>query len=329
MEIIPDNIAEEFFNHFCKIFNTKSRISHVYSIAEKNIRINYSSFYDLSSSIKHLLTNFTPDSDFDIYVFEKDDNDIIPNIIWDISKMGYQGDVIGFSNRFYANYDELHGLFQMIDMQSRKAIYYIFNPSKFPGWENSSPFRIIFYWWAKSIGGHIAHAASVGILGDGVLIIGKGGSGKSTISLESLFFGFNFIGDDYVLLKDKKAYSLYNSLKIKPLDIYNYFTNKYNSDMSFDGKNVYLINKIYPQQIKNKLNIKCIIIPEDSEDFTIKKENELNAFLSLAPSTTLQFPGASNESFHFLREFIKGIPVYRINRACVTSELVNIICNHQ
>lgn len=63
--------------------------------------------------------------------------------------------------------------------------------------------------WAKHNGYMILHGASVGAGGDGVLISGKGGAGKSTLAVACLFAGLDFVSDDYFLAK-KEGGTLYS-----------------------------------------------------------------------------------------------------------------------
>ena len=86
-----------------------------------------------------------------------------------------------------------------------------------PYWETAAPFRILFHWWSQSFGGQISHAAAVGRDGKGVLLAGRGGSGKSTTAICCVDAGMEYVGDDYVLLTrtpTPTAHSLYNSAKI-------------------------------------------------------------------------------------------------------------------
>lgn len=54
--------------------------------------------------------------------------------------------------------------------------------------------------WAHANDKLLFHAATVGTGGKGVLIVGRGGSGKSTFAVSCLAEGLDFISDDYTLL---------------------------------------------------------------------------------------------------------------------------------
>ena len=57
-----------------------------------------------------------------------------------------------------------------------------------------------FYQWARGEDKLMVHAACVGVNGRGVLIAGRGGAGKSTLSTSCLLSGLEFVSDDYTLL---------------------------------------------------------------------------------------------------------------------------------
>ena len=57
-----------------------------------------------------------------------------------------------------------------------------------------------FAFWAKHSDMHLVHAAAVGWGGEGVLVVGRGGRGKSTFAVTCLTEGLDFVSDDYTLL---------------------------------------------------------------------------------------------------------------------------------
>ncbi|MCA1554990.1 MAG: serine kinase, partial [Chloroflexi bacterium] len=77
-------------------------------------------------------------------------------------------------------------------------------------------------WWLSAEQQQVVHAAAVGRDGAGVLLVGPNHSGKSTAALACLTAGFEFAGDDHVLLGMKtqlSAHCLYSSAKLKPSQV--------------------------------------------------------------------------------------------------------------
>ena len=77
----------------------------------------------------------------------------------------------------------------------------------------------LFFLWARTMNMFMLHAAAVGVKGKGVLITGKGGSGKSTLSISCLLEGMDFVADDYTLISGQGqlfAFPLYTSVLLNP-----------------------------------------------------------------------------------------------------------------
>ena len=77
----------------------------------------------------------------------------------------------------------------------------------------------LFFRWAIANDMLLLHAAAVGWKGKGVLIVGRGGSGKSTFSVTCLTEGLDFVSDDYTLLSasgERKAMPLYTVVALNP-----------------------------------------------------------------------------------------------------------------
>lgn len=65
------------------------------------------------------------------------------------------------------------------------------------------------------------HGACVGVAGKGVLLCARGGRGKSTLTVTSLFQGFEYVSDDYMVLKKEVGQALtaspiYSSTALTP-----------------------------------------------------------------------------------------------------------------
>jgi hypothetical protein len=242
-----------------------------------------------------------------------------PKPVWKQGQQGYQGEIVGLgSSRFAVNYHDTSGLFQMIDHHARIALYWLPDAGDLPFWEIASPLRIIFHWWARSLGGNVAHAAAVGKDGRGLLLVGKSGSGKSTASLACLYHGMEFVGDDYVLLlrdPSPRAYSLYSTAKM-----HTHFLREVLPDWSEmaaveigpESKSVFFLHERLPESLRRSLEIRAIVIPQvnHAEEARLSRRPAAEGLLALAPSTIFQLPGARREAMSYFSDFIRGMPVY-------------------
>lgn len=77
----------------------------------------------------------------------------------------------------------------------------------------------LFYLWARTTNLFLIHAAAIGENGKGILIAGRGGSGKSTLSIGCMLAGMDFVADDYTLISEfgsVTAFPLYTSVMLNP-----------------------------------------------------------------------------------------------------------------
>ena len=81
------------------------------------------------------------------------------------------------------------------------------------------PMPEMFGLWAMNNSMLMLHSACVGADGTGVLIAARGGGGKSTLAVSCLTGGFDFVGDDYILVNREgplRAMPLYRTVGLTP-----------------------------------------------------------------------------------------------------------------
>lgn len=114
------------------------------------------------------------------------------------------------------------GLFMCYDPAAGVAFVWIEDAARLDRHDRAAPLRPIFTPFFEARGSWVTHAGAVGRGGAGVLLGGRGGSGKSTTSLLCLEAGFDYASDDYVLVdaggdgRAPFAHSLYATGKVLP-----------------------------------------------------------------------------------------------------------------
>ena len=87
------------------------------------------------------------------------------------------------------------------DVHARLGHYWVPDGNRAPPWEQAAPFRgISSSTWVARHGRRYVHGAAVGIGGRAALIVGPGGSGKSTTALTCFAAGMDYAGDDYCIV---------------------------------------------------------------------------------------------------------------------------------
>ena len=106
----------------------------------------------------------------------------------------------------------------VLDAESAEGWFWAPSPDAMPSWERAAPLRAILHWWLGRRGILYLHGGAVGTADGGVLVVGRGGSGKSTTTLACVAAGLRYAGDDYVAVAPGPqpwVHSLYSSGKLE------------------------------------------------------------------------------------------------------------------
>lgn len=100
--------------------------------------------------------------------------------------------------------------------------YYLcnFSSSSSPLFGNAHDMLPLIYMWAKDNDFLLFHGASVGAGGNGAVLSGRGGAGKSTLAIACLMSGMDFIADDYFLARNNAdgffTFPIYRNIGVNP-----------------------------------------------------------------------------------------------------------------
>lgn len=121
------------------------------------------------------------------------------------------------SGRYYAWVSQDLRLLWMLDREARRAIVWTRGFRQMPPWELLHPLRGPLHAWLQDRGLPMLHAGSIGTRAGALLVLGRGGSGKSTTVLAGLADGLLSAGDDYVVLEagtPPRAHALYGTMRL-------------------------------------------------------------------------------------------------------------------
>lgn len=225
------------------------------------------------------------------------------------------------------------GALSMVDINRNLALWWIRDASRFPYYESGSPLITILHWWMGRNKRQYIHAGAVGKPEGGVLLIGKGGSGKSTTALACLNSDLVYVGDDYCLLavgSNPYVYSLYNSGKLDRNSIQNlqHLTPAiHNPDCLESEKLLIFLHQHYPKRIVDGFPIRAILLPHVTgfPRTTLTPTTPAIGFKTLAPNTMFQFPGVELTTLRALAKLVKKVPCYHIELGTDLSEIPDTI----
>lgn len=225
------------------------------------------------------------------------------------------------------------GVLNMFDNALRRAIYWLRDASEHPPYMTGSPLLTILHWWMSKHGRQYVHAGAVGTSTGGVLLVGRGGSGKSTTALACLKTELLYLGDDYCLLDMTSpylAYSLYNSGKLDAAGLQmlpHLSPATTNAKRDYAGKVLLFVHQLHPKRIIKCLPVRAILAPRitGQKGTGLTSASEVETLRALAPSTIFQLSGAGHDALQFMVELVKRLPCYHLEVGTDLSEVPNVI----
>ena len=101
----------------------------------------------------------------------------------------------------------------IFDRANTKILIWLPSYESFPFWAKATPFRIPFSWIAAELNGEMIHCAAIEIDGEGILLAGDGGRGKTTTALNAALHGCKILGEDFILYMNDRIYAVYLKAK--------------------------------------------------------------------------------------------------------------------
>jgi hypothetical protein len=228
--------------------------------------------------------------------------------------------------------------FEGIDASTGEAWFAVSAPSALTHGERGAPFRLVFHWWGRTVGLVLAHAGAVGVGGEGVLIVGPGGGGKSSVALACVESGFEYAGDDYCFVAASPrpaAFGVYGTGKVPAEDVTRYpnaaravATRAHDSD----EKQLLFVSRALPERMAASLALRAVVVPTRSSSPapTIEPIPPSVALRALVPSTIAQLPGGAATTMRVLGEVVGALPCFALGlgteRAPLPQRVGEVIC---
>jgi len=184
-----------------------------------------------------------------------------------------------------------------------------------PWWVSGSPLQTILHVWMREKEMQLTHCAAITNKKSGILLAGKGGSGKSTTLLSCLQEGFDILGEDYVLLGQERAHSVYQTAKWTPQTrkiFPSYESYIANPDVADREKALVYYKDIFPSQIALSSPIHAIVSLRIGSSPHLEEGTIQNSLQSLLLSTAMQLPHPDPRTNSLLCSFAKPLAHYRL-----------------
>jgi hypothetical protein len=339
----PETTPEEFFHAAVQCAGEAEQAVIVqeryYAVGGLTIRLIFAGpalIPYVTPALEHLEIPPQGEASLTVHVWDTETTGAnMPRAPWSINyDVAFRGDVTGFNDgRYRTAYQPQAALLSMLDMETGTALYWTRDARLIPSYIVAVPLLYILNWWLRKHGLQIIHAAALCAPEGGVLLAGKGGSGKSNTALTCLNAGFAYAGDDYSLVSpgpEPTVHSLYNSGKTFAADIDHLpflaplITNP---ELLGEEKALYFLHRHFPEKLATCFPLKALLLPRvtGKPETVIRRATSAAAILALAPSTIAQLAGAGLEAHASIRDLVAAVPCYHLELGTEREKIPGVI----
>ena len=289
----------------------------------------------MTPALEHLSCKPSATVAFTVCLFDSiSTNTLMPPPPWSSEDYWSRGEIRGYNdNHTNTHFHMGSGALSMFSKEKNCAVFWIKDATKGPYYETAAPVLPVFHWWMREHERQLVHAGAVGMAQGGALIVGKGGSGKSTTTLLSLQSDLFYAGDDYVIIGTQPVlfvYSLYNSAKVNSDHVRNMPHLDHairNKEKLHLEKALIFVREHWPEKIIRGFPVKVILTPRITglPGTTLTQTSPSALLKAVAPSTIFQLAAAGAGDFQRLGDFVKRAPVYILEVGTDLSQIPRVI----
>ncbi len=271
----------------------------------------------LFPAVSHLETTDDP-PDLTVCVWDTASTGVpVPPAVWPRDDYGLFGEIGVFADRYYGVFQPT-GLLSVVDYENRIAMLWTASAGEVPPEESAAPLRVIFHAWLTHQGLCPLHGAAVGFADRAALMVGRGGSGKSTSSMASIGSGLGYLGDDFCAIDVRDGvtvHSLYNTAKIAAHELPALpFARPWVSGRPLSDRRsaCYLADHI-PGRLVDRAPVRAVLLPRvtpGQEETTIEPASAADAFLAIAPTSAVLAPRWSSAINARFGALVRHVPAY-------------------
>jgi hypothetical protein len=208
-----------------------------------------------------------------------------------------------------------------LDLDAAVGVQLTRSAADLPAWHAGAPLRQHLHWLLRARRQRLAHAASLGRKGRGILLLGHGGAGKSGCTLAGLAAGLQTVGDDYLALggltppvarplfrvvkQDRAGLARLARLPEHVTSMPENWKNKIEFDPS----------EIFPNCFADMLEICAIVLPRviHAPRPVFAEVGGGEAMRALMRSNLFQFPGEPEDGMEYYAALLRQVPTYRLD----------------
>jgi hypothetical protein len=293
-------------------------------IGDAHVRLRFAGLAlagELGRAFDHLAHEGEGEPELTIHVWDAVDSGTPPPPLPSLAPGSPRGTTVYTADdgRHFASRPAL-GQLSAYERATRKAWFWCSNAHELPFWEPAAPFRQILHWWLPDRGALLLHGAAVGQAAGGVLLVGAGGSGKSTCALSCLTSELLYAGDDYVgvqLEPEPRVLSLFCSGKLEPdhAELLPHLpAPSFAGDGALEEKSVFYVAEHFPERMSRGFPLRAIVAPRvQGTEPQVTQRGPAQVLAALAPSTLLQLVPARQEALSAMAGLLGDIPAFGLD----------------
>jgi hypothetical protein len=322
---------------FARALDALGSVSRCYAIAGRTLRVQFAGdrlVPVLTPALAHVECDSpgTPVATIGIWDGESamTDQPSLPEWWWDAWSGRGERKAVHDGRFFSAVHNSTLSLF---DARTGVGLYWVRAPDALGAVERAAPLLRLLHWALQRVGLQLVHGGAVGDASGAVLLAGRGGAGKSTLSLMSLASGLRFVADDYCVLPaggTPLVHGLYASAKVEASDVDRFpalrptLANAHRLPVE---KALFLLQPHFEASLARTLPLRAVVVPRvtgrrDSHVTTLPASA---ALLALAPSTLFQLPGAGPDTLAILARLVSLVPTYQLDAGTDLSQIPGLV----
>lgn len=210
----------------------------------------------------------------------------------------------------------------VLDRTGQHIVTWVAAAERLTQYELGRPWHSELLLWQRDRGLIPVHAGFIERDGDGILLGGPGGSGKSTTALVCMRAGWSYLADDYVGIEPGPAggytgHGIYCSAHLEPenLDRFPEFVpGAIHGKLTREDKSLVLLSGVAGSTLAGRAEIRVLALPRvtDQPKTTFRPAGKAEALLRLAPSSLLLLPfaGLGQSGFGTLAALVEQVPTW-------------------
>jgi len=209
------------------------------------------------------------------------------------------------------------------DRQAAHIVGWVESSARLSIQDRGKPLHFPLLLWHADRGVPVIHAALVASRGQGALLVGKGGTGKTTAALACFLGGLDFLGDDYVGLQRAGGrlfvgHSLYSSVwltadgesRFRALIPYAEPPERPDTGV----RRLVQVFDVAPDRLKPTAQIRAVVATVLSAESasSFRPVSKATTLLALAPTSMLRLPVSGTVHLEWMSQLVGHVPCYEL-----------------